>query len=184
MSARTGQSMGALAVASVLIVLVSVTGCATDRGDESGNAPPTASASAGDCTFAGEIVRSRHPITTMVSVKLTNTGPTACVVSGYPDVALVDSNDQVIEDSPSERPAIPAVAFRVEKDDAAYVTLRVAGQNLYPACPLLGAESLRIRLPEANEDIILGVADLAICDRATAGWLVYNMAPTGDNAVE
>lgn len=168
----------------MLLILIPVTSCAANRSHERGNTPPTAGAPAGDCTFAGEIVRSRHPITTMVSVKLTNTGPTACVVSGYPDVALVDSNDQVIEDSPSERPAIPAVAFRVEKDDAAYVTLRVAGQNLYPACPLLGAESLRIRLPEANEDIILGVADLAICDRATSGWLVYNMTPSGDVTFE
>jgi len=129
MSARTGQSMGALAVASVLIVLVSVTGCATDRGDESGNAPPTASASAGDCTFAGEIEPSGHAITTMVSVKLTNTGPKACEVSGYPDVALADSNSQVVGDPASERPTIPAEKFTVEKDDAAYVTLRVAGRN-------------------------------------------------------
>ena len=113
----------------MLLILIPVTSCAANRSHERGNTPPTAGAPAGDCTFAGEIEPSGHPITTMVSVKLTNIGPAACEVSGYPDVALADSNSQVVGDPASERPTIPAEKFTVEKDDAAYVTLRVAGRN-------------------------------------------------------
>ncbi|MGO4782705.1 DUF4232 domain-containing protein [Cryobacterium sp. W22_MBD10_FK3] len=113
----------------MLLILIPVTSCAANRSHERGNTPPTAGAPAGDCTFAGEIEPSGHAITTMVSVKLTNTGPKACEVSGYPDVALADSNSQVVGDPASERPTIPAEKFTVEKDDAAYVTLRVAGRN-------------------------------------------------------
>ncbi|ASD24224.1 hypothetical protein B7495_18240 (plasmid) [Cryobacterium sp. LW097] len=168
-----------------MIILGALAGCSPTVPDESlATSAPVVGTTAGGCEFAAtrKAFDPEHPQNTALSyVKLANTGTTDCEVSGFPDVALLDANGNVVGDPAVERTTVPARTLTVKPKQAAYVILKVAGQNLYQDCPLLGAATLRIRLPQSSEDIHVDVADLNICDGATSRWLVYNLAASPDN---
>ncbi|TFD84044.1 DUF4232 domain-containing protein [Cryobacterium lactosi] len=182
MNARPRRSTNTLVAATVLLMLGALAGCSLSPAE--GNARrPTAdeNADAGTCDFTAtqESSDPDHPQNTaLFYVKLTNTGSTSCTVSGFPEVALLDAAGQAIDNPATKRDTIPAHPITVTPQDAAYLLVRVAGQNLYPDCPLLGAESLRIALPQASAEILVDVTELNICDAATSDWLIYNLADT------
>ncbi|TFC86341.1 DUF4232 domain-containing protein [Cryobacterium sp. TMT4-31] len=185
MNGRPRRSTIALTGATALIILAVLTGCSpTWANERPAMSAPTVDATTGSCEFAAsrKSLDPDHPQNTALTyVRLANTGTTDCEVFGFPDVALLDVNGNVIGDPAVERTTIPARTLTVKPKHAAYVMLKVAGQNLYQGCPLLGAATLRIRLPQSSEDLLVDVADLSICDGATSNWLVYNIVASSDN---
>lgn len=185
MNGRPRRSTSARAAVTALIILAVLTGCSPTWANESpATSAPAVDATAGSCEFAAirKSLDPDHPQNTALTyVRLANTGTTDCDVSGFPDVALLDVNGNVVGDPAVERTVIPARTLTVKPKHAVYVMLKIAGQNLYEGCPLLGAPTLRIRLPQSSEDILVDVADLNICDGATSNWLVYNIAASPDN---
>ncbi|POH62981.1 hypothetical protein C3B61_14990 [Cryobacterium zongtaii] len=182
MNTRSRRSTKALVAATVLLMLGALTGCSLSPAEGNARTPAAdKNADSGTCEFTAtrESSNSNHPHNTaLFYVKLTNTGATSCTVSGFPEVALLDAAGQVIDNPATKRDTIPAHTITVTPQDAAYLLVRVAGQNLYPDCPLLGAGSLRIGLPQSSAEILIDVIDLTICDAATSGWLIYNLADT------
>jgi hypothetical protein len=168
-------------VATVLAV-VTLAGCSISPAEGRARTPTTSEeVGLGQCDFTASR-ESSDPDSpqdrALFYVKLTNTGSASCTISGFPDVTLLDAAGQAIDVPATERDTIPAHAITVRPEDAAYLLVAAAGQNLYPSCPLLGAAALRIGLPQSDTDILVDVTDLNICDAATSGWLVYNLTAT------
>ena len=189
MNKRTRRADNTLTATAALVILACLTGCATSPAGgavtkRAATATPTTEADNCDFIATRESThRANTQNTALFYVELTNANAqsTDCEISGFPDVALIDSTGQVVGDPASKRSDIPDTKITVTTNNSAYVLIKVARQKLYPNCPLLGAESLRIRLPHGSEDVLIDVTDLAICDPATSGWLVYNIAPTPAN---
>ncbi|ANP74915.1 DUF4232 domain-containing protein [Cryobacterium arcticum] len=183
MNTRQRRSATALSTTTVLLLLATLTGCSLSPAHGRAQTP-AADSGTGTCEFTAtrDSADPDNPQNTaLFTVTLTNTGSTSCTVTGFPDVALLDATGNAINDPVTTRDTIPAHTITVKPHDAAYLQVAVAGRNLYPDCPLLGAASLRIALPQSSTNILVDVTDLNICDAATSGWLIYNLTATPTN---
>jgi len=145
-----------------------------------------ADAPAAECNFTPtrEIFDPKDPENNgLFYIKLTNTASTGCQLSGYPDAALVNSSRQPVGGPASQLKDIPDQVVSVEPGGAAYVLIGFRGRTHFPNCNLVGADAIRIRIPQTGQNVLADVKDLAFCDEDTAGWLVFNIAPTKDNII-
>lgn len=189
-----------LGMTTLLLAAVGLTACANVAPDAtaastaspaSSEAPtaiatPTPDVPAAGCDFTStrEIFNPEDPENDVLFyIKLTNTASTGCQLSGYPDAALVDSSGQTVGGPASQLNDIPDQVVSVEPGGAAYVLIGFSGRGRFPSCNVVGADAIRIRIPQTGQEVLTDVKDLAICDQDTAGWLTFNIAPTKDNVI-
>lgn len=149
-------------------------------------ASPTTDASTASCDFTPtrEIFNPEDPENNgLFYVKLTNTASTGCQLSGYPDAAFVDSSGQAVGVRVSQLNDIPDQVVSVEPGGVAYVLIGFSGRGRYPSCDLVGADAIRIRLPQTGQEILTDVKDLGVCDPDTGGMLTFDIAPTKENVI-
>lgn len=201
MDVRPRRLIQVMGMTALLLSAVGLTACANAAAGATNSASPasptssqtpTPSASplpdapAAGCDFTPtrEIFNPKDPENNgLFYIKLTNTASTGCQLSGYPDAALVNSSGQTVGGPASQLPDIPDQVVSVEPEGAAYVLVGFRGRAHFPNCNLVGADAIRIRIPQTGQDVLVDVKDLAFCDQDTARWLVFNIAPTKDNVV-
>lgn len=201
MNVRPSKLIQVMGLLTLLLAAVGLTACADAAPDATNLASPASPTSsetpaaiasttpdvpAAGCDFTStrEIFKQDYPESDgLFYIKLTNTTSTGCELSGYPDADLIDSSGLTVGGPVSQLNDIPDQVVSVEPGGAAYVLIGFSGRTRFPNCNLVGADAIRIRIPQTGQEILTDVKDLLICDPDTAGFLTFNIAPTKDNVI-